>query len=79
MPIIFKIKDNIGKIRLVGNQNPEATKEKLAEGAFFVDLPNSQLRGLKTEIEIQIFNGEKQVAKVKTSFVGPITFEADKN
>jgi cytochrome c oxidase accessory protein FixG len=77
MPLTFKIKDDIGKIRLVGSDHPKAEREKMAEGAFFVDLPTSQLRGLKTEIEIQVYTGEKQVAKVKTSFVGPMTFDDD--
>ena len=75
MPIYFKIKDNLGKIKLVGNEHPEATKEKIAEGAFFVEMEDKILRGVKTEIIIEVYNGDRMVHKVKTSFVGPISFD----
>jgi polyferredoxin len=74
MPIHFKIKDDLGKIKLVGNDHPVATKEKIGEGAFFVEMEDKILRGVKTEILIEVYNGEKLVDKVKTSFVGPMNF-----
>ena len=33
------------------------------------------LRGVKTEIIIEVYNGDRMVHKVKTSFVGPISFD----
>jgi polyferredoxin len=79
MPIHFKIKDNLGKIKLVGNDHPEATKEKIGEGAFFVEMDVKILRGVKTELFIEVFNGEKLVHTVKTSFVGPLSFDDDEH
>lgn len=79
MPIHFKIKDNLGKIKLVGNENPQATKEKIAEGAFFVEMEGKILRGVKTEIIIEVYNGDRIVHTVKTSFVGPVSFDDDEH
>ena len=79
MPIHFKIKDNLGKIKLVGDEHPQATKEKIAEGAFFVEMEDKILRGVKTEIIIEVYNGNRIVHKVKTSFVGPVSFDDDEH
>jgi polyferredoxin len=73
--LTLKIKDDKGVIRFVGN--PTATiqipKMDLAKGAFFVDMANSELTGLKTTLVIEVYDGNKLMDKVKTNFVGPIT------
>jgi hypothetical protein len=46
--------------------------ESKYDGQFFIILPNSDLRGHKTEIEIAVLKDSVVIDYVKTSFIGPI-------
>ena len=73
MPLTFKIRDGVGIIKYVGNvTTPSVKPGKMTEGAFFIEMPNNKLTGVKTTLYIEVYEGEKLMDKVKTSFVGPI-------
>ena len=59
-----------GEIKLVG-KSPIAPKTEMVEGAFFIEMEKSQLKGRKNELIIQVFTGDKLVDEVSTNFFGP--------
>jgi polyferredoxin len=72
LPLTFKIKNSIGTIRFVGGSTPSVKKEKMADGAFFITLPKDKIKGLKTDVSVEIWSGDKLLETKNTSFVGPM-------
>ncbi len=71
LPFELKLKQPEGKIEFVGQSHDQLTKDKVAEGAFFVNMPLNQLNGRKTELEIEVISNGKVIDKVTTNFMGP--------
>jgi len=71
MPFELKLLQPEGQIEFVGQSHDQLTKDKVAEGAFFVNMPLKQLTGRKTTIEIQVVSNGKVIDKVTTNFMGP--------
>lgn len=59
-----------GSISMVGG-DISLPKQGLAETAFFVDIPESELRSSRQDIEIKVFAGDELVETVETTFLGP--------
>ncbi|WP_205503369.1 cytochrome c oxidase accessory protein CcoG [Rufibacter psychrotolerans] len=70
LPITLKLIHPQGTIRLVrsGLVLPE---QGLAEGVFFAEIPQKDLNGVSTEIEVGVYVGDKLVTTEKTKFLGP--------
>lgn len=71
LPFELKLKQPEGKIEFVGQSHDQLKKDKVAEGAFFVNMPLNQLNGRKTELEIEVISNGKVIDKVTTNFMGP--------
>lgn len=65
--------DGIGHIKLVGKERelliPAAGS---AEAAAFIILDKKDIKKRKTRLELGIFQGEKQLESVSTTFIGPV-------
>jgi polyferredoxin len=72
LPIQFKVKEALGNVELVGNKGPSVSKDKMTEGALFIEIDKSKLTGMKTTVYIEIYANGQLLDKVKTSFVGPM-------
>lgn len=59
------------RIQLVGKEPGSLEKGQKAEGAFFIEMPQDQLHGRKTPIEIEVYSGDKVIDEIKTNFMGP--------
>ena len=70
LKVEFKIKDDAGEIKLVG-QIPEATAGNMIEGAFFIEMEKAKLKSRKSPLIIEVFSDGKKVDQVKTNFLGP--------
>ena len=71
LPILLKIKDDLGTIKYVGNTiTPSVSAGKMTEGTFFIEMETTKLTGLKTTLYIEVYSDNKLLQKVKTSFVG---------
>jgi len=70
LPLVFKLKSESGRIKLVGKA-PTAPKAAMVEGALFIEMDKSRLKGSKNELIIQVFSGDKLVEEVSTNFFGP--------
>ena len=71
LPFELKLKQPEGKIEFVGQSHDQLKKDKVAEGAFFVNMPLNQLNGRKTDVEIEVISNGKVIDKVTTNFMGP--------
>lgn len=58
------------QIEVVGKAPTTLTKGEKIEGAFFLVMPENELKGRKTPIVIQILSDGKVVDEVKTNFMG---------
>jgi polyferredoxin len=58
-------------INIVGK--PLSVKEAdVSDGAFFISLPLSDVRQMKTPVQIDIISNGKKLDQVKTMFIGPV-------
>lgn len=71
LPIQFRLEDETGSIRLVG-QAPVAKGTEVTEGALFIELPKDALDSRKTKLKVKVYSGEEEVDVVKTNFLGPV-------
>jgi len=60
-----------GEVKMVGTV-PEIKPEAITEGALFVVLDQQQITAMKTKIEIGVYDGDRQVETVQTTFIGPV-------
>jgi cytochrome c oxidase accessory protein FixG len=68
----IRLKDGRGKIEIIGKQYIPIEKEGQGSGSFFVVLPNTHIKNRKTELELELYEGEKKVGSMKTNFLGPV-------
>lgn len=68
----IRLKDGRGKIEIIGKQYIPIEKEGQGSGSFFVVLPNTHIKNRKTELELDLYEGEKKVGSMKTNFLGPV-------
>lgn len=70
-PLEFKIEGNKGEIRLVGTSDLVIPKGDYIEGKFFIALTPEELEVRPRSITIGIYDGDKKVDEVETSFLSP--------
>jgi hypothetical protein len=59
-------------VRLIGKDSVLTVPSGgMAESSFFLDVDPKELDGIKTNIRINLMNGDKKVGSVKTGFLGP--------
>ncbi len=71
MPLEFRLEGVKGEIKLVG-KDVFLEKAALGQGAMFILLDPSELKGTKTKLTIGVYSGERLIEEVNTTFVGPI-------
>ncbi|MFC7772300.1 cytochrome c oxidase accessory protein CcoG [Flavobacterium sp. GCM10027622] len=72
--IHFKIVDPKGVIKLVGNQQIKVKKDNLTQGTLFIEINPAVLQGDKTEVTIEVYNGNRLLEVTTTNFLGPRHF-----
>ena len=66
----FHLIDPPGRIQTVGTV-PASPKQAMSEGAFFVEIPRTELSSRKNKITIEVRQGEEIIDRIKTNFLGP--------
>jgi len=61
-----------GEIEKIGGQYIIIPANQKVEAVFFVKLPTDKLQGLKTEIIIELIQGDLVIDDVNTNFLGPM-------
>lgn len=70
LPVQLRIKDDVGKIEIIGDATPSVVSGGMTEGTFFVKMPISKLTGSKTIIYIDVVSNGKIMKSNKVSFFG---------
>lgn len=72
LPVQLEMATPGGIIRIVGQAPGSIPKNSKMEGAFFVEMPISLLKGRKTPVEIDVISDGKKIDGVETNFLGPV-------
>jgi cytochrome c oxidase accessory protein FixG len=73
--IHFKLHNINGKIKIVGNQNFIVKKQEMNQGTLFVEINQFLLENDKTNLKIEVYNGNKKMETTTTSFLSPRSFD----
>lgn len=68
--LTFKLISHQGKLQTVG-QSAELSAQSISNGVFFIEILKTELESQKTEIELEVWAGDKLLDKVETNFLGP--------
>jgi cytochrome c oxidase accessory protein FixG len=71
IPVTLKLENINGELKLVGNENVILPQGNI-DSKFLILLPKSELNKMNTPIDIGIYNGDKLIKKVSTSFLAPM-------
>lgn len=78
LPIRIALLEPTGSLALVGGGDPATGggsltvgASQLSESAFFIDIEAERLNGLKTDIRLGIYSGDRLIETVETGFMGP--------
>ncbi len=72
LPVILKIENGIGEIKMVGKDTIMVHKESEASGEFFILLNKNKISDRKTKIRIAVLSNNKLIENIETTFLGPI-------
>ena len=71
MEVSLKVEDNMGTIRLIdGKKKIKVVKEGKADVVFFLEMDKAAIRKIKTNLTIEVWQGEEKLEKIKTTFLG---------
>ena len=68
----IKLLSHEGTIDIMGNQNIVLPAEGLFTGSMFVEIDPQLLNAAKNKIELGLFDGDKKVKTIKTTFMKPL-------
>ncbi|MEM7551983.1 MAG: cytochrome c oxidase accessory protein CcoG [Bacteroidota bacterium] len=71
LDLVFKIRDDIGTIRMIGGNDPKVEAQATYEGALFIDIDSKALKELSTKLKIDIYSDGVLIETTKTRFLGP--------
>lgn len=77
LKLSVKLEDANGKIEIVGKPYVDVAKEGQGSGSFFIVLPNENVKARKTDLKLGLYNGDKKITSITTSFLGPV-YESEK-
>jgi cytochrome c oxidase accessory protein FixG len=72
--ITFKLIQPAGEIKMVGSNKISVKKQSLAQGTLFVKIKETNLKGEKVKLVIEVYNGDKLIDTESTNFLGPRNF-----
>ncbi|HLL41733.1 MAG TPA: cytochrome c oxidase accessory protein CcoG [Segetibacter sp.] len=73
IPLTIKLEDGKGKIEIIGKPYIDVAKEGQGSGSFFIVLAKKNIHDRKSELQLGLYEGERKIAVVKTSFLGPVS------
>ncbi len=70
--VTLKMVDGNGRILIVGKPFIKVAKEGQGNGEFFIILPKKNLKQGKSELKLALFEGEKKISDLTTTFLSPL-------
>ncbi len=64
-----------GTLKIVGQQDFKVKKQAMAEGTLFIEINQYLLQSDKTNLKVEVYNGNKKIETTKTSFLSPRSFD----
>jgi len=80
IPVQLKLEGEMnrgGKIELVGTKTIDVKKEGQGIGSFFIVMSRRLIKDRKSEIRVGLYNGDKKITSLKTTFMGPFSYHHD--
>ncbi len=71
-PIHLKVENMDAQIEMIGKE-VDMKSESLSEGKFFIVMSRDQIKTMKSDLVIGVYNDEEKITDVKTSFFGPVS------
>ena len=71
--ISLKPEDFDGEVKLVGENTLKVPKENFAAGSMFIYVNENEIKNRKTFLKIGVYDGNKKIKTITTSFLGPFT------
>ncbi|WP_417351370.1 cytochrome c oxidase accessory protein CcoG [Flavobacterium alkalisoli] len=72
--VYFKLKTPKGEVKVVGNPHFKVPKAGIAQGTLFVEINEALLKGDKTKILLEVYDGDRLIETESSNFLGPRTF-----
>ncbi|MXN90102.1 cytochrome c oxidase accessory protein CcoG [Flavobacterium sp. Sd200] len=72
--VTFKLSGIEGEVKLVGKPDFKVPKEGMAQGTLFVEIKPHLLKGDKTKIKLEVYDGNRLIETASTNFLGPRHF-----
>ncbi len=69
--VVLKPENFEGTIKLVGEEKLVIPKDGITAGSMFVFLNDNEIKNRKTKITIGVYEGNKKISTITTSFLGP--------
>ncbi|MBG9378121.1 cytochrome c oxidase accessory protein CcoG [Panacibacter sp. DH6] len=70
--VTVKLEDAQGSVQLVGKPYVNVAGEGQGSGSFFVVLPAKNITARKTAVKLGLYQGDKKITAITTSFLGPV-------
>lgn len=75
LDITLKLENAPGYVKEVAGEQILVKKEDQSKATFFVTLPRSFIAKRKTEIRVGLYQQDKKITTLKTSFIGPFVIK----
>ncbi|QEE50849.1 cytochrome c oxidase accessory protein CcoG [Flavobacterium alkalisoli] len=72
--VYFKLKTPKGEVKVVGKPHFKVPKAGIAQGTLFVEINEALLKGDKTKILLEVYDGDRLIETESSNFLGPRTF-----
>lgn len=72
MKLEFKLMNQSGEIKIIGNPSLTIPAEEEKRGQFFVVIPNNKIPASKTDLLIAIYGNGELLKEQKTTFMAPV-------
>ncbi|CAL1521159.1 cytochrome c oxidase accessory protein CcoG [Chitinophaga sp. MM2321] len=72
IPLTLQLENKPGQIEVIGNALIRVRAEGQGEGTFFIVLPLTAIQNRKSSLYIGIYQDHKKIARMRTTFLGPV-------
>jgi cytochrome c oxidase accessory protein FixG len=73
IPITLHLEKTAGRVMSVAGQDIFVKSEDQGKGSFFIVLPRSVISKRKTNLTVGLYEGDKRITTLKTTFLGPLS------
>ncbi|MEM6299678.1 MAG: cytochrome c oxidase accessory protein CcoG [Bacteroidota bacterium] len=75
IPVTLRLANPKGDLEIAGMEEGEVIKveeEGMFSGAFFIEMPKSELEGLRNEVRVEVLSNGELIETVKANFMAPM-------